>query len=208
MCSYLCILCCPHAYGASTMATNIIKQVSDYLSHIQPKFQLDVWNGSIRYDEIIKKELVQKIRKALKTNKINTLFMNMTEEYYYIEQIAFYLYTRILTNYCNNNLKEFQLVKLEYSVAFYKIPSNVLNSVETRYIDHFRNHIVQLKTHNLDLNTKDKSEQTIFQEKLQNIILNILEQINMEDIFWELKHAYEEIKNQEQLKTEQLRNLI
>ena len=184
MCCYLCILCCcPHSYISSRMANNIMEKLSNPLLHIQPKFNLDSWNGSIRYDKIIKKDLVHKIRNALKINKINTFSMNMREEYYYIEQIVFYLYKRILTYFDENDLKKFELIELEYFCNIPKTPLDLINNIENQCMYNFRNHIVELKTHSLDIATKDKSEQIILQEKWKthNSALNRLELKTLEE---------------------------
>ena len=111
-----------------------MEKLSYPLLHIQPKFNLDSWNGSIRYDKIIEKDLVHKIRNALKINKINTFSMNMREEYYYIEQIVFYLYKRILTYFDENDLKNFELIELEYFCNIPKTPWDLINNIEVEVL--------------------------------------------------------------------------
>ena len=209
MCHPFCLyVLFPHTYCGIIMTDSIVNELSKLLSNIQIKqFDFNVWNPSIRYSEIIKKMLKLKLRNSLKEKKIKILNMTGFKEDYFELQIVIYLYTKILAYFSNTDFNDFNPYKLDTKLgSFYKIPDIIINNVEFDYMETFRNYIVKLKNSSINIGTTDKSEKIILHEKLEIIIKDVIEKIDMDDIIEKIEDTYNNIQTIENKKTEVLRN--
>ena len=84
--------------------------------------------------------------------------------------------------------------------------TDTINNVEIEYMETFRNYIVKLKNSNINIETTDKSEKIILHEKLEIIIKDVIEKIDMDDIIEKIEDTYNNIQTIENEKTETLRN--
>ena len=205
--SLLLLCCCRHSTAAMLMTSSIQDRLSNNLNNVQKGFVFNRWNPSIRYDDTIKHSLSTKIRVALKKNHIKILHMTINEEDYYAKQISFYLYHRILSYYTNAPLLEYEPITLEKNIM-YIVPEDEVEKIEKEYMEIFRTNMVTFKNQTLDLNTTNRVEQKILEEKFQRIVLDILDKIDMDNIMKKLKTTYENMKNEEQQQLNELRNLM
>ena len=74
------------------------------------------------------------------------------------------------------------------SIIYYKVPQNILDGIENDYMDSFRNYIVKLKTHDLNIDSTDNAEKVILQENDLTTISSI-KNANAEDGFDYISNA-------------------
>lgn len=207
----LCLeLLFPHSSMGIRMSNGIINELDKLLSNIKiNKFNFNTWRPSIKYSTNIVNILTKKLRNSLKNNNIEMSSMNGNKEDYFELQISVYLYKIILSYFTEKMNIIFKTTELESSIIYYKVPQNILDSIENDYMDSFRNYIVKLKTHDLNIDSTDNAEKVILQEKLDIIITNIIvEQIDTDDIISKIEQEYSNIKHMENDKLVNLRNNV